>query len=59
MLFFLKFQKDIPKERNALNRSDYLLPCQKLATKIKAFQSALEVKDLAANDMCRQVTLLT
>ena len=32
----LKFQKDIPNERNALNRTDNS-PCQKLATKIKAF----------------------
>ena len=30
--FFSKFLKDIPKERNALNRTDYS-PCQKLATK--------------------------
>ena len=43
---------------NALNRTDNT-PCQKLATKIKAFQSAFEVKDLAANGTCRQVTLLT
>ena len=45
--FFSKFLKDIPNERNALNRSDNS-PCQKLATKIKAFQSAFEVKDSAA-----------
>ena len=31
----------------------------KLARKIKAFQLAFEVKDLAANGTCRQVTLLT
>ena len=56
--FFFKFQKDIPDERNALNRTDYS-PCQKLATKIKEFQSAFEVKDSAANGTCRQVNLLT
>ena len=56
--FFFKFQKDIPHERNALNRTDYS-PCQKLATKIKAPQSAFEVKDSAANGTCRQVNLLT
>ena len=43
-----KFQKDIPNERNALNCTDNS-SCQKLATKIKAFQSAFEVKDSAAN----------
>ena len=48
-----KFKKDIPDERNALNRTDNM-PCQKLATKIKAFQSAFEVRDLAANGTCRQ-----
>ena len=57
-LFFFLFQKDIPDERNALNPTDNT-PCQKLATKIKAFQSVFEVKDLAANGTCRQVTLLT
>ena len=36
-----------------------ILHVKKLATKIKAFQSAFEVKDLAANGTCRQVTLLT
>ena len=41
-----------------LNRTDNT-PCQKLATKIKAFQSAFDVKDLAAKGTCRQVTLLT
>ena len=41
---FFKFQKDIPNERNALNGTDNS-SCQKLATKIKAFQSAFEVKD--------------
>ena len=51
-------QKDIPNGRNALNRTDNT-PCQKLAAKIKAFQSAFEIKDLAANGTCRQVTLLT
>ena len=56
--FFFKFQKDIPNERNALNRTDNS-PCQKLATKIKAFQSAFEVKESAANGRCRQVNLLT
>ena len=45
---FFKFQKDIPNERNALSRTDYS-PCQKLATKIKAFQSAFEVKYSAGN----------
>ena len=55
---FFKFQKDIPNERNALNRTNNS-PCQKLATKIKAFQSAFEVKDSAANGTCRQVNLLT
>ena len=53
----LKFQKDIPNERNALNHTDNS-PCQKLA-KIKAFQSAFEVKDSAANGTCRQVNFLT
>ena len=57
-IIFFKFKKDIPDERNALNRTDNT-PCQKLATKIKAFQSAFEVRDLAANGTCRQVTLLT
>ena len=56
--FFFKFQKDIPKERNALNRIGNC-PYQKVATKIKAFQSAFEVKDSAANSSCRQVNLLT
>ena len=55
---FFKFQKDIPNERNALNRTNNS-PCQKLATKIKAFHSAFEVKDSAANGTCRQVNLLT
>ena len=50
--------RNIPDERNALNRTDNT-PCQKLATKIKAFQSAFEVRDLAAKGTCRQVTLLT
>ena len=49
-----KFQKDIPNERNALNRTDNS-PFQKLAAKIKAFQSSFEVKDSAANGTCRQV----
>ena len=57
--FFPIIQKDIPNERNALNRTDKNAPCQKLATKIKAFQSAFEVRDLAANGTCRQVNLLT
>ena len=56
--FYFYFQKDIPNGRNALNRTDNT-PCQKLAAKIKAFQSAFEIKDLAANGTCRQVTLLT
>ena len=34
-------------------------PCQKLAPKIKAFQSAFEVKDSAANGTCKQVNFLT
>ena len=50
---FFKFQKDISNERNALNRTDNN-PCQKLAGKIKALQSAFEVKDSAANGMSRQ-----
>ena len=54
--FFSKFLKDIPNERNALNCTDNS-PCQKLATKIKAFQSAFEAKDSAANGTCRQVIL--
>ena len=58
LFFIILFQKYIPDERNSLNRTDNT-PCQKLARKIKAFQSALEVKDLAANGTCRQVTLLT
>ena len=37
----LEFQKDIPNKRNALNHTDNS-PCQKLATKIKAFQSAFD-----------------
>ena len=57
-IHFFKFKKDIPDERNALNRTDDT-PCQKLVTKIKAFQSAFEVRDLAANGTCSQVTLLT
>ena len=58
--FFFQFQNDIPNERNALSRTDNTCtPCQKLATKIKAFNSAFEVKDLATNGMCRQVNLLT
>ena len=40
--FFVKFQKDIPNGWNALSSTDYTL-YQKLATKIKAFQSAFEV----------------
>ena len=55
---FFYIKKDIPDERNALNRTDNT-PCQKLAAKIKAFQSAFQVRDLAANGMCSQVTLLT
>ena len=34
-------------------------PCQKLAPKIKVFQSAFEVKDSAANGRCKQVNFLT
>ena len=56
--FFSRFLKDIPNEKNALNHTDNS-PCQKLATKIKAFQSAFEVKDSAANGTRRQVILLT
>ena len=56
--FNFYFQKDIPDGRNALNRTDNT-PGQKLAAKIKAFQSAFEIKDLAADGTCRQVTLLT
>ena len=41
--FFFQIPENIPKERNALNSTDKS-PCQKLATKIKAFQSAFEVK---------------
>ena len=55
---FFYIKKDIPDERNALNRTDNT-PCQKLAAKIKAFQSAFEARDLAANGTCSQVTLLT
>ena len=51
------FQKDI-HGRNGLNRTDNT-PCQKLAAKIKAFQSAFEIKGLATNGTCRQVTLMT
>ena len=59
LFFFFQFQKDIPNERKALNRTDNT-PCQKLAAKINlAFQSAFEVKDLVAIGTCRQVTLLT
>ena len=56
-ILFLNSKIDIPDERNALNRTDNT-PCQKLATKINGFQSAFEVKDLATNGTCRQVTLL-
>ena len=57
---FFKFLKDIPNERNALDHTENTcMTCQKLATKIKAFQSAFEVQDLAANGTCRQITLLT
>ena len=57
--FFFKFQKDIPNERNALHGTDNS-PSQKLATKIKAFQSAFEVKkDSAASCTCSQVNFLT
>ena len=55
---FFKFRKDSPYKRNALNRTDKS-PCQQLAIKIKALQSAFEVKDSAVNGMCRQVNLLT
>ena len=55
-LFFFNSRKTFPTK--ALNRTDNTR-CQKLATKIKAFQSAFEVRDLAANGTCRQVTLLT
>ena len=56
--YYFYFQKDIPNGRNALNRTDNTA-CQKLASKIKAFQSAFEIKDLAAEGTCRQITLLT
>ena len=56
--FFFKFQKGIPNERNALNRTDES-PFQQLATKIKAFQLAFEVRDSAVNGTCRQDNLLT
>ena len=46
------------KERNALNLT-HESPFQQLAAKIKAFQSAFEVKDPAVNGTCRQVNLLT
>ena len=55
---FFKFHKDIPNQRNTLNRTDSST-CQKLATKIIASQSAFEVKDSAANGTCRQINLLT
>ena len=55
-----KFQRDIPNERSALDCTENTCTtCQKLATKIKAFHSAFEVQDLAANGTCRQITLLT
>ena len=57
MIFFL-LNKDIPDGRNALNHTDNT-PCQKLATKIRAFQSAFEVRDLAANGTCWQLGYLT
>ena len=57
-IFFFFIPERYSDERNALSRTDNT-PCQKLATKIKALQSAFEVKDLAANGTCRQVTLLT
>ena len=53
--FFFKFQKNIPNKRDVLNCTDNG-PCQKLATKINAFQSAFEVVDLASNGAYRQVT---
>ena len=56
--FFYKFQKDIPNERNALNRTDKS-PCQQMAAKIKAFQSTFEVKDSAVNGTCRQFNFVT
>ena len=56
--FFFFIPERYSDERNALSRTDNT-PSQKLATKIKALQSASEVKDLAANGTCRQVTLLT
>ena len=46
LIFFL-----VPDKRNAFNRTDNT-PCQEPATKIKAFQLAFEVKDLAANGTC-------
>ena len=46
---FFYFKKDIPDKRNAHNRTDNT-PCQKLATKIKAFQSAFEVPLTARAD---------
>ena len=55
---FFYFQKNMPNEINAVNRTDSS-PYQKKATKIKAFQAALEVKVWAANGACRQVELLT
>ena len=54
---FIKFKKDTPNKRDALNRTENS-PYQKLATKIKAFQSVFEVKDLALYGMCRQVNIL-
>ena len=56
--FFVIPERDSRRKKTALNRTDNT-PCPKLATKIKAFQSAFEVKDLAAYGTHRQVTLLT
>ena len=56
--FFSNSRKIIPTKEM---RSVALIKsaCQTLTAKIKAFQSAFEVKDLAANGTCRQVDLLT
>ena len=53
--FFFEFQKDIPNRINALSCTDNS-PCQKLATKIKAFQSAFKVKNLEIRDLKKSLS---
>ena len=57
--FFLNSRKIFPTKEMHSVTIIILHACQKLATKIKAFQSAFEVKDKATNGTCRQVNLPT